>query len=333
MVLTLSILIAGIGFDPVPWFLIAGKRASQGLTYGWTMIGRFDISRENGEYLLAQNISGLPGRFPGVSWKEVFSYTGIVIDEPYIMMASYLQPLALHASALAMIEPEELSEERGADDTPPREDETTSLQQYPALAIYCTHNAETYIPNDNQSHVKGERGLINQVAENLTQSLNNQGFRAIFCDTIHDSPDYSLSYVRSRETVLRLVQEEEWAVLIDVHRDSIPGKKTPQVVEIEGKKAAQILLVIGSDQRKPNPNWRKNLTFAENIRELGQKRYPGLIREVRVRPGTYNQEIHYPSILIEVGNEYNSLEEACLGVELFADLLGQVLMEGEQNEI
>jgi stage II sporulation protein P len=106
------------------------------------------------------------------------------------------------------------------------------------------------------------------------------------------------------------------------------GQKTGAVVDVNGRKAAQILIVVGSDQRKSNPQWEKNLEFAEKLYSEAENNYPGLIRGVRIKPGTYNQDLYSPSILIEVGNEYNSLEEANYGVTLFAQILARVLLEG-----
>ncbi|NLB17481.1 MAG: stage II sporulation protein P, partial [Syntrophomonadaceae bacterium] len=112
-------------------------------------------------------------------------------------------------------------------------------------------------------------------------------------------------------------------------RDSIPGKKDPAIVEINGKRAAEILILVGSDQRKSNPHWEENLMFAEELSRAANNRYPGLIKGVRIKPGTYNQDMYAPSILLEVGNEYNSLEEAKNATDLFAEILAKVLLEGD----
>ena len=333
--LGLTVLIMGLGYDPAPCF-----RTLQDWAYHVSVNGReyayaLDVSKTGGEYLLRSNIGGLGDRPDGLSWKKLLSSAGVVINEPVDMVASHMQPIkGLTTGVSAMADPPGTSFEGGLHPTPDVQDSDTDYDivvndRYPPVAIYCTHSSETYLPDDNRTHSERERGLINDVALELAKHLSQLSFRAVFIDTIHDSPEYTESYVKSRQTVKQLLEEDSsWGAIIDVHRDSIPGQKTGAVVDVNGRKAAQILIVVGSDQRKSNPQWEKNLEFAEKLYSEAENNYPGLIRGVRIKPGTYNQDLYSPSILIEVGNEYNSLEEANYGVTLFAQILARVLLEG-----
>ena len=53
---------------------------------------------------------------------------------------------------------------------------------------------------------------------------------------------------------------------------------------INGKRCAPILIIVGTSERKPHPNWKENLAFAQAIYEAGEARYPGLIKGVRTKP-------------------------------------------------
>jgi len=333
--LGLTVLIMGLGYDPAPCFQTlqdwANRVAVNGREYAYVL----DISKTGGEYLLRSNIGGLGNRADSLSWKKLLGSTGVVIDEPVDMVASHMRPIkGLTAAVSAMADPRGTSFEGGLDQYSDvlesgNDDDIAVDERYPPVAIYCTHSSETYLPDDNRTHSEKERGLINDVALELAKHLSQLSFRSVFVDTVHDSPEYTQSYVKSRETVKQLLEEDDsWGVIIDVHRDSIPGQKTGDVVDVKGRKAAQILIVVGSDQRKSNPQWENNLEFAEKLYSEAENTYPGLVKGVRIKPGTYNQDLYSPSILVEVGNEYNSLEEANYGVSLFAEVLARVLLEG-----
>lgn len=194
--------------------------------------------------------------------------------------------------------------------------------------LYCTHTAESYIPSSGKAKCEGERGLIDEVARTLAAEINQRGLKTEYINTIHDYPDYSQSYVNSRETVKNIIKTEDKIVgLFDIHRDSIPGVNTGETVEINGKRSARILIIVGTDERKPHPDWKKNLSFAQQIYEEGEKMYPGLIKGVRTKAGTYNQEFHHKALLLEFGSDYNTLEEVLYAASLFADILINVLQK------
>jgi len=196
------------------------------------------------------------------------------------------------------------------------------------VVLYCTHSAESYIPNSGKARLDGERGLVNNVALHVAGELKKRGLDADFVDTIHDYPDYNESYTNSRKTVRKILDSNRKVLaLFDIHRDSIPGLMQAETVKIKGKRSARILIVVGTDQRKPHPEWRKNLEFAEKIYRKGEEIYPGLIKGIRTKAGTYNQEFFAHSLLLEFGSDYNTFSEAAYAGELFADILVEVLKE------
>ena len=196
------------------------------------------------------------------------------------------------------------------------------------VKFYCTHSGESYIPDSGQARTEGRRGLINNIAAHIANELNNKGIEAGFIDTIHDFPEYNQSYTNSRETVKMITESDERiSAIFDVHRDSIPGLETAKTVKIDDKTSAQILIIVGTDQRKSHPKWRENMAFAGSLYETAEKMYPGLIKGVRTKAGTYNQEFHNHALLLEIGSDYNSLSEAKYAGELFADVLLEVLKE------
>jgi len=214
----------------------------------------------------------------------------------------------------------------------PKEDKP-EIKYYQALedyqvVLYCTHSAETYIPDSGKAHCDGERGLVNNVASVISTQLQSAGMQADFIDSIHDYPDYDKSYTNSRETVKKILNSQNKLLAVfDVHRDSIPGKETADTINVRGEKAARILIIVGTDERKEHPHWKNNLAFAESLYDKGEEMYPGLIKGVRTKSGTYNQEFFDHALLLEVGSDYNSFAEAKYAGELFAQILLEVLEE------
>ncbi|MGI6452978.1 MAG: stage II sporulation protein P [Syntrophomonadaceae bacterium] len=261
------------------------------------------------------------------------SYIGAKVPENIMLLN--MQALALGEKVVSRAKeiPQDLSEpDLPVAQVGEQQERDTGAKRYDIfnncrVVFYCTHSAESYIPDSGKGRLDGEKGLINQVAREIASHLENRGLEAIFYDTIHDNP-YQESYVKSRETVKKaLATEKKNLALFDIHRDSIPGQKTAGTVTINGKKSAQILIIVGTDARKNHPHWKKNLDFAERLFIQGEKMYPGLIRGTRTKDGTYHQELHDHALLLEVGTDYNSLAEALYAAQLFADVLVEVLKD------
>lgn len=197
------------------------------------------------------------------------------------------------------------------------------------VTLYCTHSGESYVPDSGKTRVEGGPGLITRVAAHLGTTLKQKGIEANFVNTIHDQPDFNKSYTNSRKTVSRVMTTEKSSLLalFDIHRDSIPGVKEGAKVNIKGRSAAPILIIVGTDERKTHPHWKQNLQFAQKLYQQASKDYPGLIKGVRTKSGTYNQEYFTGALLLEFGTDYNTLEECFYSSELFADVLLKVLKE------
>lgn len=253
------------------------------------------------------------------------------------LMSSHIQALAFteRNGEATVVDPEEDSApaEISEEETKQAENldsETLARFKKSQIFLYCTHSAESYIPNSGQARLDGQRGLINQVAATIEQTLNAKGLPAQFVDTIHDYPDYNKSYTNSRATVSKLVSANKNILgLFDIHRDSIPGEGKASTINVKGKKSARILIVVGTNERKPHPNWQQNRKFAEQLYQQGEKMYPGLIKGVITKAGTYNQEYHPRALLLEFGSDQNTLDEVSCAAQLFTDVLIEVLKEAK----
>lgn len=185
------------------------------------------------------------------------------------------------------------------------------------VAVYNTHGAEAYVPNDGVESDPDGGGIIT-VAESLAQALEDQGVEVAQSTETHVPHDAG-AYKRSRDTVQELLQEGVDAT-IDVHRDAIPAEEYLGEVEGQGE-MVQIQLVVG----RQNQNQGVIQQFAEDLKALADEKYPGLVKGIFSAQGNYNQDMTPNSILIEVGTHENDREAAQESVVLFADVLSTYL--------
>ncbi|MDD2619305.1 MAG: stage II sporulation protein P [Syntrophomonadaceae bacterium] len=270
----------------------------------------------------------------GKGKQVVFADSYFKSDLPEALMVSNIQALANGSNQIIIAESEEEQSESEITLPEYQEEKLNKKTDYSSffqgyrVVFYCTHGAESYIPDSGRARCEGQRGLVNKVAAEMSNSLKTKGLDAEFINTLHDYPEYNNSYTKSRETVNSILESKQNILaLFDIHRDSIPGLNNSETVEINGKKSARILIIVGTDERKPHDNWRENLDFAQRLSAQADKMYPGLIKAVRTKAGTYNQEYFPNSLLLELGSDINSFAEANYAGELFTDVIIEVLKE------
>ncbi len=189
-------------------------------------------------------------------------------------------------------------------------DATTSSQ--PLISIYHTHTDECYIPTDGQAAIAG-KGSIMLVGDAFQTRLTELHYQVDHDKTLHDPHDAN-AYQRSRRTFMRLLQQQPVA-LFDVHRDSAP--LAIYNYNLNGQDLTKILLVVGRE----NQNINTTLDYAKSIKNAADNKYQGLIRGIFIAHGNYNQDLNPKAMLIEIGTQYNSLEQAQRSIALFADVL------------
>ncbi|MEE0912969.1 MAG: stage II sporulation protein P [Ruminococcus sp.] len=206
----------------------------------------------------------------------------------------------------------------------------------PQVLIYHTHTSEAYMDEDVDyfyesfySRTQNSDFNVVGVGEAIAETLNKKGIKTLHDKTVHDST-YDGSYDRSVQTVFSDMEEyKDIKVVLDIHRDAIgtDERKIKPVFEYNGKKGAQIMIMAGcdTDGERNFENWQNNLSFALKIQNTAEKLYPGMTRPINFGYFAYNEYVCDGSLLIEVGTEANSIEEAEYTGELLADVLYEVL--------
>ncbi len=206
----------------------------------------------------------------------------------------------------------------------------------PQVLIYHTHTSESYMDEDVDyfyesfySRTQNSDFNVVGVGDVITETLNKKGIKTLHDKTVHDST-YDGSYDRSVQTVFSDMEEyKDIKVVLDIHRDAIgtEERKIKPVFEYNGKKGAQIMIMSGCDTNGERnfENWQNNLSFALKIQNTAEKMYPNMTRPINFGYFAYNEYVCDGSLLIEVGTEANSIEEAEYTGELLANVLYEVL--------
>lgn len=208
----------------------------------------------------------------------------------------------------------------------------------PEILLYHTHATECYLPEardfyvaEDAARTKEEQKNVIAVGEQVKAQLEAAGFSVLHDKTLHDSPAYTGSYSRSEATIKKyLEQYPSIKIIIDLHRDSISSgenDKVAPVTQIDGKNAAQVMLCIGSQTGGVTnfPNWEQNLALAVRLQQALEVQYPALARSALFLSQRYNQNLCPGALLIEMGSDANSLEEALYSGQLVGKALAGLL--------
>ena len=187
------------------------------------------------------------------------------------------------------------------------------------IAMYSTHSDESYVPEDGTSS-KWKGAGIYDVGDSLKKALEARGIEAIYSrETFlpHDADAYS----RSRRTAEELLKKSPDA-LLDIHRDAVPAEQYE--TEVNGEDISKVRLFVG----RSNQNAAENRAFAQQIKKAADKAYPGLVKDIFIGKGNYNQELYPHALLLEFGTHEIEKEKAQAAATYMASVLDSVLYGG-----
>ncbi len=208
-----------------------------------------------------------------------------------------------------------------------------------SVLIFHTHTTESYQMLDKENYLKSfsprnedkTQNMV-RVGEEIAYQLEKAGIGVIHDKEIYDRK-YSGAYERSGEAVDRYLEKyPSIQVVIDVHRDAIQTSETTKVkpvTTINGKKAAQIMIISGCEGGNVTdfPDWKDNLKFALKLQKTAEEMYPSLMRPLFFCNRKYNMYKSKNSVLLEMGSDGNTLDEAAYSGRLIGDVLSEMLNE------
>ena len=200
----------------------------------------------------------------------------------------------------------------------------------PQVLILHTHGTESYLPDGADSYDEDESFRSENTEENVVavgrvfaDTLRGAGISVVHDETMYDRDDFNAAYTSSRAAVYAWLEKyPSIRYVFDLHRDSVftaDGENQKPVTEINGETAAQIMLVVGTNQGGAiHPNWKQNLTVAAAYQQILNTDYPTLARPVCLRTASFNQQCLPGMLLLEIGACGNTLTEAKRAARLAA---------------
>ncbi|MDL2274462.1 stage II sporulation protein P [Oscillospiraceae bacterium OttesenSCG-928-G22] len=207
----------------------------------------------------------------------------------------------------------------------------------PLVLIIHTHASEAYQPDEQYTYVPTDTERtedtnfnVVRIGDEMETLLRSRGVSVLHIRDIFDYPSYSGSYTRTLTKINEVLKEyPSIQIVLDIHRDAMTaedGTIYRTTADINGKTAAQIMLVMGSDEGGlSHPEWRKNLRLALRVQKHANEKYPHLMRPVNLRKERFNEHATPNSMLVEMGTSGNTLTEALYSARLFSDVLADVI--------
>ena len=206
----------------------------------------------------------------------------------------------------------------------------------PQILIYHTHSQETYVdsnPQDASTSIMG-------VGEYLAAILRTEyGFHVLHHMGQYDVESRDDAYAKAAVGLEKVLEENpSIEVIIDLHRDAVAeGNKL--VTTIQGQEMAQFMFFNGLSYTRargeltslPNPYVQDNLAFAFQMKLAADEYYPGLTRKTYLKGYRYNLQYRPKSLLVELGAQTNTVEEAMNACRPLAHIISMVL-KGENKQ-
>lgn len=201
------------------------------------------------------------------------------------------------------------------------------------ILIYHTHGASESFSDSRSGKVAD--GVIG-VGEKLAKELEKNGYGVIHDTTKYDWMDGKIDRSKAYNVSLAGVQKQleknpDIQVIIDLHRDSV-GKNRHTYTTIDGKRTAIAMFFNGMSRNQSgeiayltNPNREANLAFSLQLKCHAMELFDGFTKPIYLKGYRYNLHLKERALLIELGNENNTVEEAMNAAAPLAKVIADVL--------
>ena len=204
----------------------------------------------------------------------------------------------------------------------------------PQILIYHSHSQEEFC-----DYIVGESGRqILDVGTYLSELLSEKyGYYVIHDVTTYDVKDgvmdKNAAYTYAGEGIEKILEAyPSIEVIIDLHRDGV-DESVHLVTEVDGKPTAKLMFVNGISRTTLqgdisylyNPYIQQNIAFSFHLQLAASQQYADFMRRTMISAYRYNLHYREKSLLVEVGAQNNTTEEAMNAMEPLAKLLNEVL--------
>ncbi len=198
----------------------------------------------------------------------------------------------------------------------------------PTVLILHTHATESFTQAQPGEYTESsayrtldtDHNMVS-IGSRVAELLEAAGIHVIQSEELHDYPNYTGAYQRSRVTMEEaLAQYPDIRLVLDLHRDSAAddrGRELDTSAQKDGLESARLMPLMSVD----HDHWQENLNIAVKLTAWLEKKWPGITRGILTRNSRYNQELHPGALLIEVGAAGNTHEEALRAAEALAEAI------------
>ena len=209
----------------------------------------------------------------------------------------------------------------------------------PKILIFHTHSTEMFIDSNPSDPMSGIMGVGRYLAEILAvyygiETMHHTGR----FDMVDNRPRLQGSYERM-EPVIRQILADNPSIqmVIDLHRDGFPDGSPPLIHYINGVRTAQLMFFNGMTRQYRNgqisaisglhnPYLQENLMLSFQMQMHATELFPGLMRRIFLREFRFSLHMLPLSTLVEVGNQFNTQEEAKNAMYPLARVIAEVVL-------
>ena len=191
----------------------------------------------------------------------------------------------------------------------------------PRVYIYSTHPNEGYLGEKVEGYELDNTVILASIL--LQEKLNEKGIGTIVEERSasqyikEHNLNYDQSYQATRVFLKNQLKNNDFDLIIDLHRDAVPKSTTTTV--IDNQSYAKIMFVA-------NVNYKENIALANELNSIINNKYPTLSRGIYNKyVDNFNQDLDSNVILLELGGNYNKMEEVLPTIDALANSIEELL--------
>ncbi len=191
----------------------------------------------------------------------------------------------------------------------------------PRVYIYSTHQSEKYSGDKLEGYELDNTVVLASII--LQEKLNSLGIetlveeRSVSNYLNENNLDFVDSYKATRSFLNDKLSKYDFDLIIDLHRDAVSKEKT--TTSIDGKDYAKIMFV-------QNVNYKNNIALANKLNDILTNNYSTISRGIYNKyVDNFNQDLSDNVLLIEIGGNYNTMNEVSNSIEVLANSIKELL--------
>ncbi len=206
-----------------------------------------------------------------------------------------------------------------------------SVDHGPKILIFHTHAREKY--KDGTTVVDVGKKLKKIFEEDYGLSTLHV-VKEFYAD---DTANVTGAYEIMEKSIIKILKDHpSIEIVLDIHRDGV-AENVHLMTNINNKDTAKIMFVNGLCMNRDlngeivqkkelvNPYINDNLAFSMQAQEMGYKYYPNLMKKVYLKEYRYSLHMKPLSLLVEIGAQTNTGEEALNAADPLANIIAKVI--------